>query len=272
MRGGPLPCPVWRQHHTHALTFSPSDLPVVVKAGGAETSIKQKQVIELPERLRAFHEKAMNEVRDLYEETAPPQPADAGPLAGIAGALSVADLVLETGVKPVEGLVVTPEQQNRLNRLQALLETVAAEEEELEEEKSQIEGLEPIDMEGYEAGEQPAPEVTPKRARRRRRFKPDRVIVGLLLLAALIAPFITDALHFADRSARAGKDAAGGRERGRSRWRQGDYVLVAFEYGPDAAGELDPLAEAVLRDMLATRRDPAHHSAPIRRARSMRKP
>jgi hypothetical protein len=228
----------------------PSDLPVVVKAGGAETSIKQKQVIELPERLRAFHEKAMNEVRGLHEEAAPPQAADSGPLAGIAGALSMADLVLETGVRPVEGLVVTPEQQDRLSRLEALLNTVAAEEEELEEEKSQIEGLEPIDLEGFEPGEQPAPEVAPKRTRRRRRFKLDRLIVGLLMLAALIGPFATDALHIATDPPALKKDglAVGKAVDALS---EGQYVLVALEYGPTAAGELDPLAEAVLRDVLS---------------------
>jgi hypothetical protein len=227
----------------------PSDLPVVVKAGGAETSIKQKQVIELPERLRAFHEKAMDEVRGLHEETVPPQAADSGPLAGIAGALSVADLVLETGVKPVEGLVVTPEQQDRLSRLEALLNTVAAEEEELEEEKSQIEGLEPIDLEGFEPGEQPAPEAAPKRVRRRR-FKLDRLIVGLLMLAALIGPFATDALHIATDPPALDKDglAVGKAVDALS---AGQYVLVALEYGPTAAGELDPLAEAVLRDVLS---------------------
>ena len=228
----------------------PSDLPVVVKAGGAETSIKQKQVIELPERLRAFHEKAMDEVRGLHEETAPSQAADSGPLAGIAGALSMADLVLDTGVKPVEGLVVTPEQQDRLARLEAMLNTVAAEEEELEEEKSQIEGLEPIDLGEFEPGEQPAPEVAPKRARRRRRFKLDRLVVGLLMLAALIAPFATDALHIATDPPALSKNglAVGKAVNALS---EGQYVLVALEYGPTAAGELDPLAEAVLRDVLS---------------------
>jgi hypothetical protein len=230
----------------------PSDLPVVVKAGGAETSITQKQVTELPERLRAFHEKAMDEVRSLHEETGPPQTADSGPLAGIEGALSMADLVLETGARPVEGLIVTPEQQDRLTRLQAMLDTVAAEEEGLEEERAQIEGLEPIDLEGYEPGEQPAPEVTPKRARRRRRFKLDRLIIGLVMLAALVAPFATDALHIATDPAdlELSKDGLAVAN-AVDALSEGQYVLVALEYGPTAAGELDPLAEAVLRDVLS---------------------
>jgi hypothetical protein len=227
----------------------PSDLPVVVKAGGAEASITQKQVIELPERLRAFHEAAMKEVSGLYEEVAPRPPADSGPLAGIADALPVADLVLEAAARPVEGLVITNEQQARLARLQVLLDTVAAEEEELEEEKSQIEGLEPLDLEGLEAGEQPAPEAAPKRARRSRRFKPDRVIVALLLLAALIVPFATDRLHIAsDPPALTGERLAVGSEV--DTLTEGQYVLFALEYGPTSAGELDPLAEAVLRDVL----------------------
>ena len=185
-------------------------------------------------------------------DLAPPQAADSGPLAGIAGALSMADLVLDTGVKPVEGLVVTPEQQDRLTRLQAMLDTVAAEEEGLEEERAQIEGLEPIDLEGYEPGEQPAPEVTPKRARRRRRFKLDRLIIGLVMLAALVAPFATDALHIATDPAdlELSKDGLAVAN-AVDALSEGQYVLVALEYGPTAAGELDPLAEAVLRDVLS---------------------
>jgi hypothetical protein len=228
----------------------PSDLPVVVKAGGAETSITQKQVIELPERLRAFHEAAMRDARSLYETSAPPPPADSGPLAGIAGALPLADLVLETTARPVEGVVITPEQKDRLDRLQALLETVAAEEEELEEEKTQIEGLEPLELEGLEEGEQPAPEAAPKRVRRRRRFKLDRVIMMLGLLAALIGPFVTETLHLAsDPPALEDERLAVGSVV--DTLTTGQYVLFAFEYGPTAAGELDPLAEAVLRDVLA---------------------
>src|SRR5690606_4035705 len=60
----------------------PSDLPVTVRAGGAERSVHQKPLDELPDRLRAFREKALH---DLGGE-APAAPLESGPLAGVAGA------------------------------------------------------------------------------------------------------------------------------------------------------------------------------------------
>lgn len=225
----------------------PSDLPVTVKAGGAEVSIKQKQVVELPERLRAFREEVLHELKT--EQPAPP--AESGPLAGIAGALPAADVMLpHATVKPVEGLVITEEQQKRVQKLQALLDLVAAEEEEAETERAEFEEAERFALEGLELGVEAAPAPPAKRARRARRFKADRPIVALLLLLALLAPFATDALHFAAKPAPltgerlAVANAVDALTAGR-------YVLVALEYSPTAAGELDPLAEAVLRDVLS---------------------
>ncbi len=204
----------------------PSDLPVTVKAGGAERSLRQKQLDELPDRVRAFREAALHDLGDADLAPAP----ESGPLAGVAGALPLVDAVFPpaTRAPSVEGLVVTPEQQARAWRLQALMDAISADDE----------------AEDAEAGE-----AAPAR-RRKSRLKPDRVLVALILLVGLLVPFATDALHLAadppalagDRLAVAGEVDA---------LEPGDYVLFAFEYGPPSAGELDGLAEALLRDVLA---------------------
>ncbi len=226
----------------------PSDVPVTVKAGGAEISVKQRQVTELPERLRAFREEAM---RTLKQPSEPGAPSESGPLAGISGALPLLEDVdvAAAGTRPVEGLTITREQQARVARLQALLESVAAEEEEVEADRV-VEVADSFALAGElaAAGAEPAP-AAPKRARRRR-FKPDRLLVAVLMLAALILPFVTDTVHFAaDPPALAGDQQAVADVV--QALAPGDYVLVALEYGPTAAGELDALARAVLRDTLA---------------------
>lgn len=221
----------------------PSDLPVVVRAGGAEASVKQKQVVELPERLRALRDLTLREVPSAEEAPA----SDAGALAGITGALPAAEVMLPARqVRPTEGLVITKEQQARLNRLNALLSQVAAEEEQAETEKATFAEAERLALEGL------MPEAAPvaRRKRRARRFRLDRVLIALLMLAALVAPFATDAVNFADdppplAGARLGVPAAV------DAVQPGSYVLFAFEYNPTASGELDQLATAVLRDVLA---------------------
>lgn len=225
----------------------PTDLPVTVRAGGIAVDVEQRAVVDLPDQLQVFRETTL---RDLSQ---PPQPAPApesGPLAGIAGALAPLDLAIPRTVAPVTGLTVTRDQQARADRLRRMLDA-AADEEAIDDDLR-----EPV-LFGSVEDEAEAVEALPPRVRRRRarRFKLDRVLIALALLAGLIAPFATDMLHFAadppalsgDRQAVA--DAVSALD-------AGDYVLVALEYGPTAAGELDPLVEAVLRDVLAHRAIP----------------
>ncbi len=230
----PTAAPSWVEE------LRPSELPVTVKAGGAQASVRQKQVDELPERLRAFREEALRELG----ETQAGQVAAGGLLADIPGALPAADMVIPAAVgrRAAGQLVITPDQERRVRRLQALLDIGAGE----EDEEAALDEAARLAFAGLEPEELP----TARRPRRPRRFKLDRVLVMLALLAALLGPFATDALHFAadpsplsgDRAAVAGQVDA---------LTAGDYVLFAFEYGPVSAGELDALAEAVLRDTLA---------------------
>lgn len=231
----------------------PEGLPVAIRVSGAEISLKQKQVIELPERLRVFYERAQQEL--AAPETLPA--ADSGPLAGIAGALPAADVMQPTAAdRPVEGLIITPEQEKRIGRLNALLELAAAEEQEFEVERAELEeAAETFSYDEYddEEGErpEPEPEPMPARSRRKRRFKFDRVLIALLMLAALVVPFFSDVFHFASDPPPLGEEQATVADMVDVLAQPDAYVLFAFEYGPTSAGELDPLAEAVIRDVIA---------------------
>lgn len=231
----------------------PVDLPVTVKAGGVQADFKQKRIADLPDRLRAFRETALPEL-------APPDklpPAGEGPLAGIAGALPLPGVLLSGEVARIAGagLVITAQQQARADRLQMLLDAVADDELESERDAAEASGLGLLAL--TEPDEQPqvvvAPKAPPPERRQRRRL--DRWLVMLIMLAALVGPFITDALHVADDA----PALSGTRRqvaRAVARVRPGDYVLFAFEYGPPTARELDGLADAVLRDVLARRAIP----------------
>ncbi|MBN1963984.1 MAG: hypothetical protein JW910_05025, partial [Anaerolineae bacterium] len=218
----------------------PSDVPVTVRGGGAEKSVRQKQVIDLPERVRLLREAALEEAPQPEPEPVP----DSGPLAGIEGALPLVSVMLgsEQATAPARGPAVTREQRARAAKLQALLDMAAAEEESGEPEAE----YKPFSFDE----EEPATAEPRVRPRRRARFKPDRLLVSLVLLIGLLVPFATDVLHFAADPAPLGGDRQAAAE-AVDTLQPGQYALFAFEYGPTAAGELDALAEAVLRDVLA---------------------
>ncbi len=233
----------------------PTDLPVTVQASGVRLDVKQRPVYELPRKLQAFRERVMQLVKP-QEEAPTAEPPEEGPLAGIGGALPPSEAVLpkKVSLRPMTQLVVTPTQRARTERLQTILELVAAEEEELEEERDAFgepamglfDDMTPEEVEAHES----AQAAERRKIARRARLKPDRVLVALVLLVGLIAPFLTDVLHIAadppplSGARLAVAEAVNALE-------AGDYVLFAFEYAPTAAGELDPLAQAVLRGVLA---------------------
>ncbi len=101
-----------------------------------------------------------------------------------------------------------------------------------------------------------APAAVPVKARAKRRRTPrryDRLFVSLLILLAMLAPIFIVELNFA---APPGSllDASGAPASAVYRYvdsiAPGDYVLIAVEYGPASAGELDRMTDAVLRHIL----------------------
>jgi hypothetical protein len=218
-----------------------SEEDVVLRIGGADVRFNQIPHLLLPDEFRHLREEMLSLLR---QGNGIGELARSGPLAGVEGALPVDNVVSTPGEITLGRMAqLTETQQKRMESLKRVLQGVQ------EETTAQKAGI------GYGLEKDEVEEVVvPRPSRRRGRPKYDRLVITLLLLVLILAPFVTDALHFADNppaelDENAVPLALAVDELGQQRIPL--PVLVAFEYGPTAAGELDPLANAVLRDILA---------------------
>ncbi len=203
------------------------DRQVRLTAGGIELDFEQQPPNALPDNVQALRDASLAINAIAPNETT----LDSGALAGVTGGLSVLSLDRPEGETVLQGgITVSPQQSRRIDLLNEVLEVGHDEDD---------------DVATDDAAARPR-----RKARRRSRLKLDRTFVAVVLVGAVAGPFATDALHITNdpqlneiavqqASVFAAIDAL----------EANDRVLLAFEYGPTAAGELNPLAEAVLRDI-----------------------
>lgn len=213
------------------------DMPVNLKAGNLEFEFDQTRLSEMSEELRALRERSAALSARVQEEErlAGEEGVRSGPLAGIVGGLRASEMIPDVTPALTTGgeLEISSEQQRQIEYLQSALAVISRE------------------AASRREGDVVIPE--PVKVRTRARPKLDRLVVTLILLVLMILPFINDSFHL---------DSLDGPDEGRligkrravvsavDELEAGDYVFVAFEYGPTAANELNPLAEAVLRDVI----------------------
>lgn len=214
----------------------------------------EKPLDDLSDRLFALHEAGL----DL------PESQDAGSadviknlLPGITQVLPSA--ALKTGLPGIVGQVTMIDEQNkRVNLLKSL---VAVEDDkpraaqpsaiDLTLASPNLDDLtEPdLDLDEKPAVVQAAPTTVPKI---RVRTKWDRIVISILVALAVILPFLVGSLRIGDLPP--AQFAAGSSQQNAynrlDALKEGQLVLVAAEYGPTGAAELDSLLEALLRHTL----------------------
>ncbi|MGQ9888022.1 MAG: SH3 domain-containing protein [Aggregatilineales bacterium] len=232
-----------------------TEMGATVGGVSAAALVRQREdrpLAELPDRLRKLR------VRGEAVLTRQP-PADPSPLAELLP--GVEELLPPAPIAPAApsvaaGLLLTPDQRRRADLLRALAGAETAEPEDalapvetgfLEDEDNLFETV-------YEGAlpeqvvEAPAPVVAGRRAR----LKPARLLIALLVAAAVILPFFVPPLRIGQLPPAEFAVGSGARIvfDTLNRLRPGDLVLVGVEYGPTAAGELDSLTDALLRHIL----------------------
>jgi hypothetical protein len=223
----------------------PAEAPVTLNIGDQVIKMKEDPISQLPDQIRTLRERA-KEYRVV--ETKQSAPLE-GPLAGITGAI--------TPIAP-QSMTAAPSASiakrmgtgadalsERVKMLQSLLN--------LEQEVSERRKLEEAQREAAEADEAGIAIKAPPR--QRLSIKVDRLLITFLLLAALIMPFVlraTAILPTLDAVA-ARADASDGRYKRLSealnQLQPGQAVLLAFEYTPTAAAEMDEIARMLLIDL-----------------------
>jgi SH3-like domain-containing protein len=219
-----------------------------VSAAAIVRQRKDRPLEDLPSRLQNLHERG--------EELAAPEVDEAEELGTLATLLpGVPQVLTPTRQRPglpglSQDVVLTDAQRERVN----LLRTLVAAEDDVQR-ASAIERTydSPFMEEVLEAEEVAAPAVERPAAvakpRARRRFKVDRFIISLVVAAGVILPFYFGQLRLGDLPP-AGFAAGSSQQTAFDSidaLRSGDLVLVAVEYGPTAAAELDSLTDALLR-------------------------
>ena len=200
---------------------------------------------ELSDRLRALRERSAEVAQIESVPMAGPALSSHDVLADLPGALAPTDLLTSGGGPEVAmDLTVSDAQQARVRRLELMLGLDV------------VPSAPALDAEGQPIPVDQAREIarireTARRARARSRRKPDRFLVSLLLLAALVIPFFANVSTLITLPPTALDPAVQGTlDASIQALRPGERVLVGFEYGPTAAGELDALAEPLLTHIL----------------------
>jgi Bacterial SH3 domain len=214
----------------------------------------ERPVDELSDRLYALHEAGL-------ELTTP---ADTGSAEVIKNLLPGINQVIpaapiKTGLPGITGEIAIPrEQREKINLLKNL---VAAEEEkprakrpaaiDLTLASPNMEDVAEPDFALEEAAlaAEAEPVVLPKR---RARVKIDRLLIALLMTVAVVLPFVVAPLRIGDLPP--AQFVAGSRQKSVydrvNTLRSGQLALVAAEYGPTGAAELDSALDALLRHIL----------------------
>ncbi|MBZ0281733.1 MAG: SH3 domain-containing protein [Anaerolineae bacterium] len=213
---------------------------------------KEKSLDELSDRLYALHEAGMDvgEAQDTGEseviksllpgvdQMLSSSPVRAG-LPGLAVQVSVTEAQLDK-IKLLKNLVAIEDEKPRARPSAIDLTLDSPNLDDL---------LDEPDIGGLEI-EEPVP--APVAARTRFRPKLDRLLVALLVTAAVILPFFVSSVRLGELPP--AQFAAG--SRGAVAYSQvdalgrGDLALVAAEYGPTGAAELDDTLDALLRHIL----------------------
>jgi uncharacterized protein YraI len=214
----------------------------VVGAVSAAALLRQRDdrpLEELPERLRKLRERGTAATARTAQQDA---------LEGFAPDIS--DIVQAAGPAVVASGAaarLTPAEEHRVE----LLRTLTATEQAVAAAAARALSDEPFLTDEDESLPVPPQVIGPAAVRRRLRLKVDRLLIALILAAAVLLPFVAD-VRIGDLPP--SNFAVGSRQQvvfdTLNSLQPGQRVLLGMEYGPTAAGELDSTARVLLQHVL----------------------
>ncbi|MDX2161912.1 MAG: SH3 domain-containing protein [bacterium] len=245
---------------------------------------KDRPEEELPDRLKRLRERekaveeklstaeaqAAGSSRRVRRRKAASQPAETDALSEILPDSGLAPAAISTdSLTLAQAVALTPEQAQKVSLLRSLvsdgLPNAAAGRganrlsaidltydtpylRELEDNENTI-------VQPRTTGETIPADAQPKAVRRRKvrtRRRLDRFVVAAALLIVMVAPFFVTEMQIVDppRTAADGGPGVTAVYRALNALTRTDYVLVAVEYSPASAGELDRMTDALLRHIL----------------------